>query len=493
MFNLRRGALSMRSLTQRMRTNRLFSSSGEKYDLIVIGGGPGGYVAAIKAGQLGMKVACVEGRGTLGGTCLNVGCIPSKSLLNASHHYHSAEHDFKNLGIEVEGLSVNWDQMQAAKSKAVTGLTGGIAHLFKKNKVDYINGWGKITAKNEVTAALNDGGEQVLETDNIMIATGSVPASLPGVEVDEETIVTSTGALSLSKVPKTMAVIGGGVIGLEMGSVYKRLGTEVTVIEFLDHLIPGTDMEIQKTFQRALKKQGFKFKFKTAVMNAEKTDSGVSLTCKNVKTDKEEVLDTEIVLLSTGRWPYTKGLGLEEMGIEMDGLMVKTADNFKTNVPGIYAIGDVIKGPMLAHKAEEEGIACVEYLHSGYGHVNYDAIPGVIYTHPEVATVGKSEEQLKEEGVAYNVGKFPFMANSRARCNDDAEGLVKILADKETDRILGAHIVGPNAGELIAELVLAMEYGGAAEDVGRTCHAHPTLSEALKEACMDVYDKPIHF
>lgn len=487
--NLRHGL--RRTANNRFQSSRLFST--EKYDLVVIGGGPGGYVAAIKAGQLGMKVACVEGRGTLGGTCLNVGCIPSKSLLNASHHYHSAEHDFSKLGIDVEGLSLNWPQMQKSKDKAVTGLTSGIEHLFRKNKVDYIVGWGKITGQNEVTASLNAGGEQKITTENIMIATGSEPASLNGVEVDEETIITSTGALSLSKIPKTMTVIGGGVIGLEMGSVYRRFGTEVTVVEFLDHLIPGTDSEITKTFQRALKKQGFKFKFRHAVQKAEKTDSGVKLTVQNLKADKTLEMETEVVLLSTGRWPYTKGLGLEEMGIEMDGMMVKTGDNFKTNIPNIYAIGDVIKGPMLAHKAEEEGIACVEYIKSGYGHINYDAIPGVIYTHPEVATVGKSEDQLKEEGVSYNVGKFPFMANSRARCNDDAEGLVKIIADKETDRILGAHICGPQAGELIAELVLAIEYGGSAEDVGRTCHAHPTLSEALKEACMDTYDNPIHF
>jgi len=491
--HIRCGGISVRSLTQRMRIKRKFSSTGEKYDLIVIGGGPGGYVAAIKAGQLGMKVACVEGRGKLGGTCLNVGCIPSKSLLNASHHYHDAEHNFKKMGIETTGLSLNWEQMQKSKSKAVNGLTSGIEYLFKKNKVDYVAGWGKITGQNEVTASLNEGGEQKLETTNIVIATGSEPSKLAGVEVDEETIVTSTGALSLAKVPKTMAVIGGGVIGLEMGSVYRRLGTDVTVIEFLDHIIPGTDKDITNTFQRALKKQGFKFKFQTAVQKAEKNDSGVNLTCESVKTGEREELEAEIILLSTGRWPYTEGLGLEEMGIEMDGRMVKTDSHFRTNIPNIYAIGDVIKGPMLAHKAEEEGIAIVEYLHSGYGHVNYNAIPGVIYTHPEVATVGKTEEDVKEAGIPYNVGKFPFSANSRARCNDDAEGLVKIITDKDTDKILGAHIVGPAAGELIAELVLAIEYGGAAEDVGRTCHAHPTLSEALKEACMDAYDNPIHF
>jgi len=453
----------------------------------------GGYVAAIKAGQLGLKTACVEGRGKLGGTCLNVGCIPSKSLLNASHHYHLVEHTLPGMGIETTGLNLNWDNMQKLKNNTVTGLTSGIEHLFRKYKVDYVPGWGTITGQNEVSAALNAGGQQVLNTKNIMIATGSEPASLPGVEVDEETIVTSTGALSLAKIPKTMVVIGGGVIGLEMGSVYRRFGAEVTVVEFLDHIIPGTDSEVTKVFHRALRKQGFKFKFRHAVQKAEKTDDGVVLTCKNLKNDKEVTLTAETVLLSTGRWPYTKGLGLENVGVEMDGMMVKTWDNFKTSVPNIYAIGDCIKGPMLAHKAEEEGIACVEYIHSGYGHVNYDAIPAVIYTHPEVACVGKSEDQCKEEGIPINVGKFPFMANSRARCNNDSEGIVKIIACKETDRMLGAHIVGPMAGELIAELVLAIEYGGSAEDVARTCHAHPTLSEALKEACMDTFASPIHF
>lgn len=492
MFSLHRGVSTARTFAPRILSNRFFST-GDQYDLIVVGGGPGGYVAAIKAGQLGLKTACVEGRGTLGGTCLNVGCIPSKSLLNASHHYHVAEHSFKGMGIETTGLSVNWENMQKLKDNAVTGLTSGIEHLFRKYKVEYVSGWGTITGQNQVTAKLNAGGQQVLNTKNIIIATGSEPASLPGVDVDEETIITSTGALSLKKIPKTMAVIGGGVIGLEMGSVYRRFGTKVTVIEFLDHIIPGTDSEITKTFQRALRKQGFKFKFRHAVQKAEKTDSGVKLTCINLKNEKEVTFDAETVLVSTGRWPYTKGLGLDDVGVEMDGKMVKTWDNFKTSVPNIFAIGDCIKGPMLAHKAEEEGIACVEYIHSGYGHINYDAIPGVIYTHPEVATVGKSEDQCKEEGIAYNVGKFPFMANSRARCNNDPEGLVKIVACKETDRMLGAHICGPSAGELIAELVLAIEYGGAAEDVGRTCHAHPTLSEALKEACMDTYSSPIHF
>jgi dihydrolipoamide dehydrogenase len=471
---------------------RAFSAGG-KYDVVVIGGGPGGYVAAIKAAQMGMKVACVEMRGSLGGTCLNVGCIPSKALLNASHHYHDAQHNFKKMGITHDNLAVDLPTMMKQKGKAVTGLTKGIEGLFKKNKVDYVVGKGSITSANSIDVALNDGGSQTLSTDKILIATGSEPASLPGIDVDEKSIVTSTGALDLKKIPESMVVIGGGVIGLEMGSVYSRLGSKVTVVEFLDALVPGTDHEIAKEVQKMLKKQKFAFKFKTKVTGATKTDNGVQLTLEPAKGGESETLDAEVVLVATGRRPYTSDLGLENLGINMTRGMVDVDDHFQTNVPGIYAIGDVIKGPMLAHKAEEEGIAAIEIMSGKAGHVNYDAIPGVIYTHPEVATVGATEQDLKEKGIKYNVGKFPMMANSRARTNDDAEGIVKVISDKETDRILGMHIVGPNAGELIAEGVLAMEYGASSEDIARTCHAHPTLSEAVKEACMATYDKAIHF
>jgi dihydrolipoamide dehydrogenase len=483
----------IRSPQQLLRRN--FAASAEQVDVIVLGGGPGGYVAAIKAGQLGMKVTCVEKRGTLGGTCLNVGCIPSKALLNASHMYHDAEHSFASKGINIEGLSLDWDKMQESKDKAVSGLTMGIEGLFKKNKVDYVKGHGRISGPNEITVDLMDGGTQTLTAKNIIIASGSEPSSLPGITIDEKDIVSSTGALSLPTVPKAMTVVGGGVIGLEMGSVYARLGTKVTVVEFLDRIVPTADLEMGKTFMRSMKKQGIKFKLSTAVQGVSKNAAG-QMVCslKDVKKDKDSEIESDIVLISTGRRPNTDDIGLGSVGIATDKIgRIVVDDHFKTNSANIFAIGDAIAGPMLAHKAEEEGIACVEMLATGFGHVNYDAIPGVIYTHPEMADVGKTEEHLKEAGIKYNVGKFPFAANSRARTNDDAEGMVKILSCADTDRVLGIHIIGPNAGELIAEGVLGMEYGCSSEDIGRTCHAHPTLSEAFKEAAMAVYDKPIHF
>merc|ERR1711934_5182 len=491
--------LGIRSLSRSLRPNvsqvRNMAASAEQDDLIVIGGGPGGYVAAIKAGQLGMKVTCIEKRGTLGGTCLNVGCIPSKALLNASHMYHDAEHNFKSKGINVEGLSLDWGTMQQYKDKAISGLTQGIEGLFKKSKVDYVKGHGRITGPNEVTVDLLDGGTQTVSAKNIIIASGSEPSSLPGITIDEEKIVSSTGALSLQSIPKALTVVGGGVIGLEMGSVYARLGTKVTVVEFLDRIVPTADAEIGKTFMRALKKQGMDFKLQTAVQTITQNAQGQMVAeVKDLKKDKVAQIESDIVLISTGRRPNTDDIGLDNVGIVTDKIgRVVVDDHFKTNVASIFAIGDAITGPMLAHKAEEEGIACVEMLAGLGGHVNYDAIPGVVYTHPEMADVGKTEEDLKADGVKYKVGKFPFMANSRARTNDDAEGMVKILSDADTDRVLGIHILGPNAGELIAEGVLGMEYDCSSEDIGRTCHAHPTLSEAFKEAAMAVYDKPIHF
>mmetsp|Transcript_5683 Transcript_5683/g.16778 ORF Transcript_5683/g.16778 Transcript_5683/m.16778 type:complete len:494 (+) Transcript_5683:95-1576(+) len=477
------------------RSSRALSTT-EQYDVVIVGGGPGGYVAAIKASQLGLKTACVESRGTLGGTCLNVGCIPSKALLHSSHLYEEATSHMKDHGVICGDVSVDLTQMMANKSKSVDSLTGGIEFLFKKYKVDYLQGHGKITGPNSVQVAMNDGGAETVETKNILIATGSEPSPLAPCPVDNAAgkIVDSTGALVLDKIPETMAVVGGGVIGLEMGSVWRRLGTKVTVVEYLDHIVPGTDKETGKTFLRLLKKQGMKFKLKTGVVKAEVTDEGVALTHAPAKGGDETTDVFDVVLVSTGRRPFTAGLGLEELGIETDKAgRVLVDDHFRTKVPSIYAFGDVIDGPMLAHKAEEEGIACVENIAGFAGHVNYDVIPGVIYTHPELATCGKTEEQLKEAGVAYSVGSFPFSANSRARAVNDADGVVKVLTDKETDKILGVHIIGPNAGEMIAEGVLGMEYGASSEDIARTCHAHPTLSEAMKEACMAASGSPIHF
>jgi len=500
---LSRTSLSLSNAVRSRSTTSLrwFSSTNalkEDYDVVVVGGGPGGYVAAIKAGQLGLKTACVEMRGTLGGTCLNVGCIPSKALLQSSHHYHDAKHHFSDHGIQIEGdIKMDVGKMLDSKAKTVQGLTGGIEHLLKKHKVDYFKGKGSISGPNGVIVALNeDGSNKEISTKNIVIATGSEVTPLPPVPVDNAggKIVDSTGALDISEIPETMAVIGGGVIGLEMGSVWSRLGTKVTVIEFMDRVCPSMDKELTKKFQSTLKKQGFKFNMKTKVMSSEVSEDGVLVTTESAKGGKEKTEKYDIVLVATGRKPYTDGLGLEALGIQTDRLgRIEVDDHFKTAVPSIYAIGDCIDGPMLAHKAEEEGIAAVETIAGFAGHVNYDAIPGVIYTYPEVASVGKTEEELKEAGVKFSKGSFPFQANSRARANGSSDGFVKILTDTETDKILGCHIIGPNAGEMIAEGVLGMEYGASSEDIARTCHAHPTLSEAFKEACMDAYDKPIHF
>jgi len=474
----------------------LSTAPTEPYDIIVVGGGPGGYPAAIKAGQMGMRVACVEKRGSLGGTCLNVGCIPSKALLHSSHLYEEAKHGWGPHGISADNVAMDLSKLMDHKRKTVTGLTGGIEGLFKKYGVDYYKGTGEITAAGAVTCHPIDGSASVaLKTKDIVIATGSEPAKLPGVPVDEATIVTSTGALELSSVPKKMVVVGGGVIGLEMGSVWRRLGTEVTVVEFMDGIGGPMDAEIAKTLLRIFKKQGMKFKLSTKVNKAEVLPSGgAKLEIDSRDGGKPETIEADIVLVSTGRAPVTDGLGLENVGVKVNGRgQVEIDDHFATNVPGIWAIGDVVRGAMLAHKAEEEGIAIVEQLAGKGGHVNYECIPGVIYTHPEVATVGKTEEELKAAGIEYKKGTFPFMANSRARANADTDGLVKFLADKETDKVLGIHIIASNAGEMIAEGVLAMEYGASAEDIGRTCHAHPTMSEAFKEAAMATYDKPIHF
>ena len=465
----------------------------EKFDLIVIGGGPGGYVCAIRAAQLGLKTACVESRGTLGGTCLNVGCIPSKSLLNLSENYHKAVKDFKNQGIEIGDIKLNIDKMMSNKEKSVQILTKGVEFLFKKNKVHYIKGKGSINSTTEVT--VEDKNKKTnFKTKNIVIATGSSYSSLPNLKIDEKNIVSSTGALSFSKVPKTMVVIGGGYIGLEMGSVWSRLGTKVSVVEYLDHITPGMDKEISKEFQKILSKQGIEFKLSTKVSGVIKDGDELKVEIIDNKSQKKDFIKTEKVLVAVGRKPFTSGLNLKKIGLKQDKFgRIETNEKLQTNIKNIYAIGDVIKGPMLAHKAEEEGIAVAEILAGQAGHVNYDVIPGVIYTSPEVAMVGKTEENLKQENISYKVGKFPFSANSRAKVNNETEGFVKILANSKTDKVLGVHIIGPHCGDMIAEMALAMEFGASAEDIARTCHAHPTHTEAIKEAALAVDKRPIHF
>lgn len=453
-----------------------------EFDVIVIGGGPGGYVCAIHCAQLGLNTACVEGRGTLGGTCLNVGCIPSKALLHATHELHELHENFDKMGLTEAKVKVDWKKMQSYKQDVIDSNTKGIEFLFKKNKVTYVKGWGEIVAAGQVKV-----GDEVHTARHIVIATGSEPSGLPGVEVafDEEVIVTSTGALSLPKIPKSMIVVGAGVIGLEMGSVYARLGTEVTVVEYLDAITPGMDAEVARSFQKILSKQGLKFVLGAAVQKVEKGKGKASVSYKLRKDDSEATIEADVVLVATGRRPYTKGLGLEALGLEvLPRGQVKTDAHFQTSVPGIYAIGDAIVGPMLAHKAEDEGMALAEILAGKAGHVNYDVIPGVIYTTPEVASVGKTEEALKQEGRAYKVGKFSFMGNGRAKAVMQTEGFVKIIVDAATDRILGAHIIGPSAGELIHEICVGMEFGAAAEDIALTCHAHPTFSEAVREAAL---------
>ena len=462
------------------------------YDLIVIGAGPGGYVCAIRAAQLGMKVACIEGRGALGGTCLNVGCIPSKALLHASHLYAEADGHFAKMGIVAEP-KIDMGRMQEYRAGQVKELTGGVAFLFKKNKIDWIDGWATIEGTGKVSVAMNNGESKSMTATNIVIASGSEPASLRGVEVDEKRVVTSTGGLTLDTVPKKLVVIGAGVIGLELGSVWRRLGSEVQVIEYLDHITPGMDSEISKQFQKILTKQGLQFTLEAAVQGVDASGERLVVKYKNRKDDSEATVEADIVLLATGRRAYTDGLGLEEAGIAVSKRgQVETDGQWKTSVDGIYALGDVIDGPMLAHKAEDEGVAVAEILAGQHGHVNYGVIPGVIYTDPEVANVGKTEDELKAEGRAYKVGKFPFMANGRAKAHFATDGFAKVLADKETDRILGVHVIGPSAGELIHEYCVAMEFGASAEDIARTCHAHPTLSEAMREAAMACGDGAIH-
>tara|TARA_B100001057_G_scaffold303606_1_gene303811 strand:+ start:433 stop:1833 length:1401 start_codon:yes stop_codon:yes gene_type:complete len=463
----------------------------EKFQAVVIGGGPGGYVCAIRLAQLGLKTACIESRGSLGGTCLNVGCIPSKSLLNLSEEFNKVK-DLSNKGIEVGDVKLNLNKMMKSKDKAVTVLTKGVEFLLKKNKVSYFKGVGSFKSKNEISIKGSDNKELIINADKIVIATGSVPVSLPGVEFDEKTILSSTGALKIEKVPKKMVVVGGGYIGLEMGSVWSRLGAEVHVVEFLENITPGMDKEISQEFMKILKKQGIKFHMQHKVETIKKNNSGATIT--TIDKDGNKInFDCDVVLISVGRKANTKGLNLEKIGVQLDERKrIKTDKNFKTSQNNIYAIGDVIIGPMLAHKAEDEGIAVAENIVGQSGHVNYDTIPGVIYTTPEVASIGKTEEQLKEMKIDYKIGKFSLMANSRAKAIDETDGFVKILANAKDDKILGAHLIGLHAGELIAEIGVAMEFGASAEDLARTCHAHPTFSEAIKEAALSVDKRAIH-
>jgi len=457
----------------------------EVYDVVIIGGGPGGYNCAIRAGQLGLKTACIEMRDTLGGTCLNVGCIPSKALLHSSELYEAAAKEFAGFGINVEGLSFDLEKMMKGKRDTVKGLTEGVAYLLKKNKVDHIQGKGRIVGKGQVEV---DGpeGKQTLNTKNIVIATGSEVTPLPGVEIDEERIVSSTGALELNEVPKKLVLIGAGVIGLELGSVWRRLGAEVTVVEYLDRILPGIDNEIAKQAQRIFKKQGFTFELARKVTGIDKTETGLTIATEAAAGGKEKSFEADVAIVCIGRRPYTEGLGLKTVGIEPDKRGVIANDHFQTSAEGVWVVGDCTHGPMLAHKAEDEGTACAERIAGKAGHVNYDAIPGVVYTHPEIAVVGATEEQLKEQGRKYKTGKFSFMANSRARANHETDGMVKLLADAETDELLGAHMIGKGVGEMIAELCLALEFRAASEDIARTSHPHPTMTEAIRQAAMGV-------
>jgi len=466
----------------------------KSFDVIVIGGGPGGYVCAIRSAQLGFKTACVESRGTLGGTCLNVGCIPSKSLLNLSDNYHKAQKEFNSLGIEASRIKLNLSKMMSNKNKSVLTLTKGVEYLFKKNKITYLKGNGSISSQNTVTVVDESKKKSNYQTKNIVISTGSIPASLPEIKIDEKIIVSSTGALSFNKVPKELIIIGGGYIGLEMGSVWKRLGSNVTVVEFLDHIIPGMDSDISTEFLKILKKQGINFKLNSKVTAVSTVKDQAVVDFTNNESAKRERIQTDKVLIAVGRKPNIEGLNLTKIGIKKDTQgRIQVNKKFQTKFENIYAIGDVIPGPMLAHKAEDEGIAVAEIIAGQAGHVNYEVIPAVIYTNPEVASVGKTEEELKKEKIKYKVGKFPFLANSRARVNNETEGFVKIIADEKSDKVLGAHMIGPHVGTMIAEVALAMEFGASSEDIARTCHAHPTHTEAIKEAALAVDNRPIHY
>jgi len=466
----------------------------KNFDVSVIGGGPGGYVCSIRSAQLGFKTACIESRGSLGGTCLNVGCIPSKSLLNLSEIYHKVKNEFDSLGIESTNKKLNLSKMMNNKNKSVLTLTKGVEYLFKKNKITYLKGKGSITSKNIVTVLDESNKKTNYQTKNIVISTGSLPTSLSGIRIDEKNIVSSTGALSFKKVPRKLIIIGGGYIGLEMGSIWKRLGSKVTVVEFLDHIIPGMDKDISNEFLKILKKQGIDFILNSQVTSAISIKDKAVIDFINKENSKRERIEADKILVAVGRKPNIDGLNLKKMGVKLDTQnRVQVDKKFKTSIKNIYAIGDIINGPMLAHKAEEEGIAVAEIISGQAGHVNYDLIPAVIYTSPEVAAVGKTEEQIKKEKIQYKIGKFPFMANSRAKVNNEAEGFVKIIAEKESDKVLGVHMIGPHVGTMIAEMVLAMEFGASSEDIARTCHAHPTLTEAIKEAALAVDKRPIHF